>query len=492
MRIDRRIWSQLAVLIAISTTAFAIMALGYMQLPVLLFGVGHYQITVELPEAAGLYERANVTYLGTRVGQVNSIELTPSGVSAVLSLRSDIAVPSDLDAEVHSVSAVGEQYVALLPRKGHSAPLKNGDVIPASRTSVPPDINSLLDATNTGLRAIPGDNLKTVIDESYLAFGGLGPEIARIVDGSSRLAIDARANLEDLTNVVDNVGPMLDTQTDTGDSVQAWASHLATITQQLKDNDKSVEGLLQNGPAAAEEVRQLFERLNPTLSVVLANLASIAPVVATYNPSLEQILVLLPRGVQVLQGSTVANQNIKQPYHLGSYLSFNFNINLPPPCLTGYLPVAQMRSPSLTDAPDRPPGDMYCRIPQDAMFNVRGARNLPCVTRPGKRAPTVKMCESDENYMPLNDGYNWKGDPNATVSGQDVPQREPGVPAATPRAAADASVAVGQLPPISVAEYDPATGTYTGPDGQRYSQSNLAQPRKEQTWQSMFLPPTTP
>ncbi len=31
------------------------------------------------------------------------------------------------------------------------------------------------------------------------------------------------------------------------------------------------------------------------------------------------------------------------------------------------------------------------------MLNVRGARNIPCETRPGKRAPTVKMCESDEN-----------------------------------------------------------------------------------------------
>ena len=54
------------------------------------------------------------------------------------------------------------------------------------------------------------------------------------------------------------------------------------------------------------------------------------------------------------------------------------------------------------------------------MLNVRGARNLPCETRPGKRAPTVKMCESDETYVPLNDGYNWKGDPNRTYSGQAI------------------------------------------------------------------------
>ena len=45
---------------------------------------------------------------------------------------------------------------------------------------------------------------------------------------------------------------------------------------------------------------------------------------------------------------------------------------------------------------------------------------------PGKRAPSVAMCESDENYVPLNDGFNWKGDPNATISGQAIPQLRPG------------------------------------------------------------------
>ena len=71
---------------------------------------------MQLPEAGGLYERGNVTYRGTEVGQVKSVHLTDSGVEAVLSLRSDVKIPSNLDAEVHSQSAVGEQYLALLPR----------------------------------------------------------------------------------------------------------------------------------------------------------------------------------------------------------------------------------------------------------------------------------------------------------------------------------------------------------------------------------------
>jgi len=59
-------------------------------------------------------------------------------------------------------------------------------------------------------------------------------------------------------------------------------------------------------------------------------------------------------------------------------------------------------------------------------FGVRGARNTPCETVPGKRAATVRECESDQQHVPLNDGFNWKGDPNATLSGQGVPQLPPG------------------------------------------------------------------
>ena len=113
-------------------------------------------------------------------------------------------------------------------------------------------------------------------------------------------------------------------------------------------------------------------------------------------------------------------------------------------------------------------------MPQDSPLNVRGVRNTPCVTRPGKRAPTVAMCESDENYVPLNDGFNWKGDPNATLSGQPVPQPPPG--------------ALGPAP-VAAAEYDPATGTYMGPDGRTYAQSDLAKGAVPETWQSMLLPP---
>jgi phospholipid/cholesterol/gamma-HCH transport system substrate-binding protein len=277
---------------------------------------------------------------------------------------------------------------------------------------------------------------------------------------------------------------VLDSQTDSSDAVQTWAAHLDTISGELQRQDTAVAGVLQKGAPAADEVRALFDRLRPTLPILLANLVNINQVAITYQPNLEQLLVLLPQGAAVTSATGVANRHTPKKY-TGAYLSFNLNLNLPPPCATGYLPAQQKRVPADVDAPDRPAGDLYCRIPQDSGFNVRGVRNVPCETVPGKRAPTVKLCESNEVYQPLNDGYNWKGDPNATLSGQAVPQLPPGSPPA------EAAPPVGPAPPpIAAAEYDPNTGTYVGPDGQIYTQANLARgAAEEQTWQTMLLPP---
>jgi phospholipid/cholesterol/gamma-HCH transport system substrate-binding protein len=496
MILSRTIKIQLALFTAISVIAGFIMVFRYINAPAMFFGVGHYTVMLELPRAGGLYPNANVSYRGTEVGQVRNVALTDYGVRAELSLKSGITIPSHLRAEVHSQSAIGEQYISLLPLDANSSPLKDGDVIRAAQVSLPPDVDSLLDAVNRGLKAIPHDNLKTAIDESYTAVGGLGPELSRLVLGGTQLAIDADHNLDPLITVIDQSKPILDSQTDSAGAIQGWAAHLATITNQLRSSDTAVAGILQNGGSAFDQSRQLVERLQPTLPLLLANLVSVGEVALRYQPALEQLLVLLPQAVASVQGIEVANKNTKQAYQ-GIYLDFHLNVNLPPPCTTGFLPPQQQRSPSLVDAPDRAPGDLYCRIPQDSVFQTRGARNYPCLTVPGKRTPTVKMCESNEQYVPLNDGFNWKGDPNATYSGQDIPQLPPGsgpVPAPPPLPPGMPSPpapppAAPTPPPIAAAQYDPATGAYIGPDGHLYTQSDLSQAGGgNHTWQSLLMP----
>src|SRR6202044_1269908 len=59
-----------------------------------------------------------------------------------------------------------------------------------------------------------------------------------------------------------------------------------------------------------------------------------------------------------------------------------------------------------------------------------------------------------------NDGWNWKGDPNATYTGQGVPQYRPGE---EPPGQVPPPLPLGPPPPpIAAFEYDPGTGMYVG------------------------------
>jgi phospholipid/cholesterol/gamma-HCH transport system substrate-binding protein len=493
VRLTRRLWTQLAILAVVTVVSVGVMAFGFVDVPALV-GIGRYHVTLELPASGGLYPTSVVTYRGSEIGRVTSIDVTRDGVRADLKLNSSTKIPSNVTAAVHSRSAVGEQFVELTAQSGDTAaPLRDGDVITAGRTQIPPDIGGLLDATNRALQAIPQDNLRTVVDEASTAVAGLGPELSRIVDGSTSLAIEAGKNQDSITQLIDQSPPVLNSQVQTADSIATWAQHLASITDQLKAQNTAFADLFNVGGPTLDEGTALFNRLAPALPVLLANLVSLGDIAVTYRSDIEQLLVLFPQGTAVMSAIVLANSNTKQDYK-GVYLDFNLNLNLPPPCNTGFLPVRQQRSPSDVDAPERPAGELYCRVPQDSPLNVRGVRNIPCETVPGKRAPTVEMCESDEQYVPLNDGFNWKGDPNATASGQGIPQYPPGSdPRLPPPAGTGAALPPGaQLPAapaVAFAPYDPATGQYIGPDGQRYTQTDLAHPQNK-TWQSMLVPPT--
>ena len=77
-------------------------------------GIGQYTLKAELPASGGLYPTANVTYRGITIGKVTDVQPTEHGAEATMSIDSNYKIPVDTVANVHSVSAVGEQYLDLV------------------------------------------------------------------------------------------------------------------------------------------------------------------------------------------------------------------------------------------------------------------------------------------------------------------------------------------------------------------------------------------
>jgi phospholipid/cholesterol/gamma-HCH transport system substrate-binding protein len=386
-------------------TVIAIVVLGvyYLRIPSLL-GIGQYTLKADLPSSGGLYRTSNVTYRGITIGKVTDVQPTKIGAQATMSIDSRYKVPIDATANVHSVSAVGEQYLDLVSVGNPGKYFSPGQTI--TKGTVPAEIGPALDTANRGLAALPKEKISLLLDETAQAVGGLGPSLQRLVDATQAITSDFNTNIRDVNDIIQNSGPILQSQVSSGNAIERWARNLNNLGAQAAENDQHVQSILRQAAPTADQVNDVFNDVRESLPQTLANLEIVLEMLKRYNKGLEQYVVFLPQGAA--EGQAVA-----APYERDGRLALDLalSINQPPPCLTGFLPASEWRSPADT-SPQPLPSGLYCKIPKDAPANVvRGSRNIPCVDVPGKRAATPRECRDPKPYVPL--GTNpWYGDPN--------------------------------------------------------------------------------
>lgn len=524
---------QLAIFTILSVVGIVTMLATYVRVPVLL-GIGRISVVIEMPRAAGLYRFANVTFRGIEVGKVVDVSANANQARVQLSVEGSVRIPASSTVYVRSMSAIGEQYVDFEATDSSGPYLDDGALIPASSVVTPVRTGPMLDRVGELVASVPPDRLNALVDESFTAFNGAGDDLGALIDSTEQLATALNAASNQSAALVDDGSVVLGDQLQSADALRSWTRSLAGVTTQLVDDDPHVRTILDHGPGLADQVSQLLAQLKPTLPILLSNLTTIGQIAVTYRPGIEQLLVLLPPTAASFQ-ATSGTQN----YTGIATGDFRLQLDDPPGCTVGYLPQTQWRSPSDTTTIDTPDG-LYCKLPQDSPLAVRGARNYPCMNAPGKRAPTVQLCYSDQGYQPLAERQHVLGpgpiDPNLISQGLPLDDRvdpaprlyapvegtpppggaaapppvpdvapppggapatlDPGAapenspppapPSAAPAAPASAS-SNNSRPSVAVATYDPQTGLYVTADGQTGVQADLGAARRTASWKDLVL-----
>lgn len=451
--IDRLAKIQLSIFAVITVITLSVMAIFYLRLPA-TFGIGTYGVSADFVAGGGLYKNANVTYRGVAVGRVESVGLNPNGVTAHMRLNSGTAIPSNVTATVRSVSAIGEQYIDLVPPENPSSTkLRNGFRIQRQNTRIGQDVADLLRQAETLLGSLGDTRLRELLHEAFIATNGAGPELARLIESARLLVDEANANYPQVSQLIDQAGPFLQAQIRAGGDIKSLADGLARFTWQLRAADPRLRDTLADAPDAIDEANTAFSGIRPSFPALAASLANLGRVGVIYHKSIEQLLVVFPALFAAIITSAGG-----VPQDEGAKLDFKIDLHDPPPCMTGFLPPPLVRSPA-DESVREIPRDMYCKTAQNDPSTVRGARNYPCQEFPGKRAPTVQLCRDPRGYVPV--GTNpWRGPPilygTEVTDGRNIlpPNKFPYIP---PSADPDPGVPiVGPPPPGQVAGPGPA------------------------------------
>ena len=385
--------TQLIAFCVIAAVGITYVGGNYVRLPS-LFGIGQYQVYLDLPETGGVFTNAAVSYRGTAIGRVGELSLTDDGVRVELDLDSSAPeIPADTEAVVANRSAIGEQYVDLRPNSNSEPYLEDGDVISASREALPVPVENLLASVDDLSRSVPLDDLEVTVDELGKAVEGRGPQLQQLSDSLIRISESGIRTMPQLQALIRDGATVLDTQADQSGEIVSFSRDLRTVTEALRDSDSDLERLITTAPEFADETRYLVENSGEPLSRAVGNLSTTMKTVDPLAPSFKVQLQLLP--ARAAGGLSVAPGD--GTIHFGLVLE----MDNPTPCTQGYegtwAIIDQMKEqdPSFDwQEQNFPPNyDAQCTVPFGSPTTVRGADRVeyahPDVPQPWDTKPKV-------------------------------------------------------------------------------------------------------
>ncbi len=285
---------------------------------VLLGGREDYRVKARFQAATQVVPGNRVQVGGREVGQVRSVDLTADGQAELeLEITDDEYAPlrrgTEASLRAASLSGVVNRYVDLrLPGGEATTPMRDGEVIPATRTTSAVDLDQLFDLfddrTKRGLqRVLRGSGEQyggrgaeanagwRYLNPSFVASTRLFRELNRdpgelegFLAENAELVTDVADRRDDLAGLVDNLAT---TTTALGDESEA----LGESIERLPDFMRRANTTFLNLRATLDDLDPLVEDSKPVAKKLRPLLAELRPLARDSRPTLRSLSKLIRR-----------------------------------------------------------------------------------------------------------------------------------------------------------------------------------------------------
>src|SRR5687768_15023983 len=237
-----------------------------------------WRVVADFKASGGVYTEQEVTYRGVAIGRVGELSLNDTGVDIELLIEPEWEgrIPADVIARVQSKSAVGEQFVNLIPDGSASGTqLADGDVIKRADTRLPVDFQRLLATVDRVLADLPPTQTRRTVKNLGKGLAGSGGDIAVILRSLGTLS-------DTFADVAPEQQRLLSSATRSGSAFLAtkdeFARALAAVDRVaagIGDEPEELEALLVQNDRLAQRGLDLIARHGADLHAGIRGLADL-------------------------------------------------------------------------------------------------------------------------------------------------------------------------------------------------------------------------
>jgi phospholipid/cholesterol/gamma-HCH transport system substrate-binding protein len=151
-------------------------------------------ISMQVADVNGLVLDSNVLLRGVPVGKVTGIESSVSGATVDFYIDGRYRVPVDSDVRLENLSALGETYIGLVPRRDGGQTMYSGMHLTTEQVTQPASISELATSVVRLLNQADPVALKRIVNEADTAL----PDPNTVLPNLSRTAVLFRNMVSDM------------------------------------------------------------------------------------------------------------------------------------------------------------------------------------------------------------------------------------------------------------------------------------------------------
>lgn len=305
-----------------------ILAVAVVAIVVIASGGRSFDLNLRMANAGGLRPGSQVLLGGVPVGTVDTLDLEHNEVIARLHLDpAKVTIGRGVHASIIAANLLGEEYVALSPGDPHHG-LESGTTLPASATTLPTDLDQIVDVLNGATRA----RLAILLDAAGTALAGRRTDLGALLrqiplslpDATNLLSTmvsdnhtlaDTIANADSFIGHLDtqqaNLTHLIDKSAGAATTFALRAAQLSSAVRGAPQSLSTLQRFAQDATARLDQLAPIATDLRQTAPSLTSLLTQVKPFTAVAVPALNRAAAVSPTLTALAdQGTPTIRQGI--------------------------------------------------------------------------------------------------------------------------------------------------------------------------------------